>query len=188
MRLTREDLLDRYPTWNEQKHDIVQAFYGDIPLVEWNEKEYARYCELTGTLANVEAVDAYIYIQNGPYRKYCTLIGDIYTKDSGEILCGDLRVKYRGKAYNIYLNLMYGRKALSIFRITGSEILTGFSNKYGMRSPCMKAHTKELDEYVIEDVLKVNLSDYGECVQRFMKEVKSLYEENKVNYIMEGTR
>lgn len=59
MRLTRNELIERYPIWNEARHDIVKVFYGDIPLIEWNKAEYERYSQLEGTLANIEAVEAY---------------------------------------------------------------------------------------------------------------------------------
>lgn len=100
-------------------------------------------------------------------------------------MCGDLQVKYRGKVYSIYLNLMYGLKSLSIFRNSGAESFTGFSNADGLSSPCIKSHTKELDRDLIEKVLKVDLSDYGESVRKFMEAVTALYDKDKVNHIME---
>lgn len=139
MRLTRNELMERYPSWNEAKHDIVKVFYGDIPLIEWNKAEYEKYSQLEGTLANIEAVEAYIWTQNGDYSIYRTLIGDIKIGASGAVLCGDLQVKYGGKVYSIYLNLMYGLKSLSIFRNSGAENFIGFSNADGLSSPCIKS-------------------------------------------------
>ena len=185
MRLSRDELIERYPIWNEERHDIVKAFYGDTPLIEWNKAEYERYLQLEGTLANIEAVDAYIWTQNGDYNIYRTLIGEIKIGASGVVLCGDLQVHYGGKVYSIYLNLMYGLKSLSIFRNSGSEVFTGFSNDDGLSSPNIKAHTKELERDLIEKVLKVDLSDYGESVQKFIEAVRALYDKDKVNRIME---
>lgn len=185
MRLSRNELLEMFPSWNEERHDIVKVFYGDIPLIEWNRAEYEKYSQLEGTLANIEAVEAYIWTQNGDYSIYRTLIGEIKIGASGEVLCGDLQVKYGGKVYSIYLNLMYGLKSFSIFRNSGAENFTGFSNEDGLLSPCIKSHTKELDRDLIEKVLKVNLSDYGESVRKFMEAVKGLYAVDKVNHIME---
>ena len=178
MRLTRDELIERYPSWNEEKHDIAKVFYGDIPLIEWNKAEYEKYSQLEGTLANIEAVEAYIWTQNGDYSIYRTLIGEIKIGSSGAVLCGDLQVKYGGKVYSIYLNLVYGLKSLSIFRNSGSDNLTGFSNADGLSSPCIKAHTKELDTDLIEKVLKTDLSDYGESVRKFMEAVVALYDKD----------
>lgn len=185
MRLSRNELIERYPSWNEEKHNIVKVFYGDIPLIEWNKAEYERYSQLEGTLANIEAVEAYIWTQNGDYNIYRTLIGEIKIGASGTVLCGDLQVKYGGKVYSIYLNLMYGLKSFSIFRNSGAGNFTGFSNADGLLSPCIKSHTKELDRDLIEKVLKADLSDYGESVQKFMEAVTALYNKDKVNHIME---
>ena len=77
MRLSRNELLEMFPSWNEERHDIVKVFYGDIPLIEWNRAEYEKYSQLEGTLANIEAVEAYIWTQNGDYSIYRTLIGEI---------------------------------------------------------------------------------------------------------------
>lgn len=185
MRLSRNELIERYPSWNEAKHDIVKVFYGDIPLIEWDKAEYEKYSQLEGTLANIEAGEAYIWTQNGDYSIYRTLIGNIKIGASGAVLCGDLQVKYGGKVYSIYLNLMYGLKSLSIFRNSGAENFTGFSNADGLSSPCIKSHTKELDRDLIEKVLKVDLSDYGESVRKFMEAVTALYDKDKANHIME---
>lgn len=185
MRLTRNELLEKYPNWNEVRHDIVKVFYGDIPLIEWNKAEYEKYSQLEGTLANIEAVEAYIWTQNGDYSIYRTLIGEIKIGASGAVLCGDLQVKYGGKVYSIYLNLMYGLNSLSIVRNSGAEYFTGFSNEDGLSSPCIKSHTKELDGDLIEKILKVDLSDYGESVKKFMEAVKELYTKDRVNHIME---
>lgn len=185
MRLSRDELIDMYPIWNESRHDIIKVFYGDVPLIEWNKVEYERYLQLEGTLANLEAVEAYIWIQNGDYSIFRTLIGEIKIGASGAVLCGDLQVHYKGMVYSIYLNLMYGLKSLSIFRNSGSVVFSGFSNEDGLASPNTKAHTKELEGDLIEKVLKVDLSDYGESVQKFIEAVRAVYDKDKVNHIME---
>ncbi len=185
MRLSRDELIEKYPSWNEAKHDIVKGLYGDIPLIEWNKAEYEKYTQLRGTLANIEAVNAYIWTQNGDYSIYSTLIGDIQIGASGNVLCGGLRIKYGGKIYNIYLNLMYGLKSLSIFRNSGPGGTVGFSNADGIPSPNTKARTKELDKDLIEKVLGADLSDYGESVRKFMEAVTAVYNQDKVNRIME---
>lgn len=183
MRLTREELLDKYPSWNEAKHDIVKVFYGDIPLVVYNEKQYEWFKTLTGTLANLEAIDAYIYTQNGNYNKYSTLIGDVYINKDGKVLSGDVRINHHGFIYNIFLNEMYGQHCLSIIR--ASNGITGFSNKDGLRSSCIKKNTKELSDDAIKEILNKQLEDYGESIKKFMAAAKELYEQDKTNYIIE---
>lgn len=184
MRLTREELLNKYPSWNENKHDIVKVFYGDIPLVVYDEKQYEWFKTLTGTLANIEAVDAYIYTQNGNYNKYSTLIGDVYINEEGKVLSGSVQVKHHGLIYNIFLNVMYGRCSFSIMGHTSGNT-KGFSNKDGLLSPSIKSHTKELNNETIEKILNTPLKDYGESIQKFMEAAREIYEQDKTNYIME---
>ena len=40
MRLTREELLNKHPIWNESKHDIVAIMYGDEPLVHYDKNHH----------------------------------------------------------------------------------------------------------------------------------------------------
>lgn len=184
MRLTREKLLNKYPSWNEAKHDIVKVFYGDIPLIVYDEKQYEWFKTLTGTLADIESIDAYIYTQNGNYNKYSTLIGNVYINEEGKVLSGSVEVRHYIFIYNIFLNQMYGKCCLSIMRNTPSST-TGFSNKDGLSSPSIKSHTKELENKTIEKILNTPLKDYGESIQKFMKAAREVYEQDKTNYIME---
>ena len=184
MRLTREELLDMYPLWNESRHDIVKVFYGDIPLVIYNEKQYELFKTLTGTLANIEAIDAYIYTQNGNYNKYSTLIGDVYITENEIVLSGNIKIKYRGLIHDIFLNKMYGKYCLSILRNT-SEGTKGFTNKDGLLSPSIKSRTKELDDETIEKILNNPLEDYGETIQKFMEAAREMYIQDSTNHIME---
>lgn len=185
MRLSRDELIETFPTWNEERHNIVKALYGDIPFVEWNKAEYERHIQLQGTLSNITAVEAYIWRLKGDYSIYRTLCGDVYISKSGKVLCGDFRVKHGVEEYVIYLALMYGLKSLSIFRNGFSKMLVGFSNSDGLKSPCIKAHTTELNCDVIEKVLSVDLSDYGDSVKKFFEAARKIYEEDKTNHIME---
>lgn len=184
MRLTRKKLLNKYPSWNESKHDIVKTLYGDIPLVVYDEKQYEWFKTLTGTLADIESIDAYIYTKNGNYNKYSTLIGDVYINENGKVLSGSIQVKYRGIIHNIFLMQMYGKCCLSIMRHTFKNT-TGFSNKDGLSSPSIKAHTKELNNKTIEKILNTPLKDYGESIQKFMEAARKVYEQDRTNYIME---
>ena len=42
MRMTRENLLEKFPSWNESQHDIVAVNYGDDPLIHYDQGEYER--------------------------------------------------------------------------------------------------------------------------------------------------
>ena len=109
MRMTREELKEKWFTsWNDSLHDIVAVNYGDEPLFRYDQEEYEKFQKLTGTLANIEAVDAYIYSRNGNYDEYRTLVGTVKIAEDGRVLCGDINVKYRGKIHNIIVNRMYG--------------------------------------------------------------------------------
>lgn len=107
MRQTKEELLQQFPSWNENRHDIVNVFYGDEPLIIYKENEYEKYQTLTRTMANIMCSYAYMYSQNGEYNVYRTLIGETYIKPDGTVLCGTINVKYRSKTYSIHLNMMY---------------------------------------------------------------------------------
>ena len=137
MRLSNDELKEKYCTfWNDEKHDIGEVQYGDTPLIHYDEKKYEHFHTLTGTMANLEAVKAYIYSQNGTYDLYRTLIGEVYISENGTVLCGDISVKYYGKTYDIILNEMYGLHSLTILRL--GDKVKGFCNKDGQGSPANK--------------------------------------------------
>lgn len=183
MRMTREELKEKwFPSWNESRHDIVAVNYGDEPLIRYNQEEYERFQKLTGTLANLEYVKAYIYSQNGNYNLYRTLIGEVYIAEDGRVLCGDVNVTFRGKVHNIIFNKMYGFKRLDVLRLSGDYVV-GFSNADGQGSPSIK--TKEMDKDLIERILNDPLSDYGIGIQKFMEAARELYTEDTTNHIME---
>ena len=184
--MSRDEIIQLYPIWNEQRHDIVKVMYGEDPLIIWNEEYYKRWCTYTGTASNIEGVNAYMWSQNGDYFVYSTLIGEIYITTSGRVLGGTVNLKYRGLTYNIHLNLMYGFKALDILRLSGGKSV-GFSSKDGTGSPASKNYTEELDKEHIEKVLNVDLSDYGESIHSFIRECITIYEEDNTNYILEKT-
>ena len=184
MRMTREEILEKYPSWNESRHDIVAVNYGDEPLIHYDKNEYDRYQNYwskDSTFANIMAVDAYIYSQNGTYDEYRTFIGNIRIAEDGRVLCGNVNVKYRGKVYDIIFNRMYGFKKLDILRLDG-EYVVGFSNADGQGSPSIR--TKEMDKDLIERILNDPLSDYGYAIQRFMEAARELYAEDTTNHIM----
>ena len=185
MRMTREELLEKFPSWNESRHDIVAVNYGDEPLIHYDQEEYERYQNYwskDNIFANIMAADAYIYSQNRTYDEYRTLIGEVRITEDGRVLCGDVNVKYRGKTHNIILNTMYGFKKLDILRL-GGEYVVGFSSADGQGSP--SRYTKEMDTETIERILNDPLSDYGIGIQKFMEVARELYAEDTTNHIME---
>lgn len=184
MRLSNAELKEKYCTfWNDEKHNIGEVYYGDIPSIHYDEKEYEHFCTLTGTMSNISAIDAYIYSQNGTYDLYNTLIGKVRISENGNVLNGNISVKYYGKFYNIILNEMYGLHSLTILRL-GNKV-KGFCNRDGQGSPAHKFRTEELDDEKILKVLNVDLSDYGESIHKFIKACKDLYNKDNTNYIMD---
>lgn len=176
MRQTREELLQQFPSWNENKRDIVKVNYGDEPSMVWNKEEYVKWSKY-----NSFTIERYIWTQNGDYNNYYTLIGETYIKPDGTVLGGNVNVKYRGKSHTVHLNMMYGWKALDILRI--GEWVVGFSNKDGQGSPSIM--TKEMDKETIEKILNMPLEDYGYGIQRFMETARQVYGMDTTNYIME---
>lgn len=184
MRISNAELKEKYLTsWNDAKHDIGEVQYGDTPLIHYDEKEYEYFHTLTGTLANICAVEAYIYFRNGTYDLYKTLIGEVFISENETVLCGNINVEYYGKTYNIILNEMYGLHSLTILRL-GNKV-KGYCNKDGQGSPANKCRTEELDDETILKVLNVNLSDYGESIHKFIMACKDLYGKDNTNYIMD---
>ena len=184
MRLSNTELKEKYCTfWNDAKHDIGEVYYGDTPLIHYDEKEYEHFHTLTGTMANICAVKAYVYSQNGTYDLYRTLIGEVSISENGTVLHGNINVKYCGKIYDIILNEMYGLHSLTILRLENK--VKGFCNKDGQGSQSNKFNTEELNDETILKVLNVDLSDYGESIHKFIKACKDLYDKDNTNYIMD---
>ena len=183
MRMTREELKEKWFTlWNDSLHDIVAVQYGDEPLIKYTQNEYEKFQKLTGTLANIEAVAAYIYSQNGNYDEYRTLVGSVNIAEDGRVLCGDVNVKYRGKIHNIIINRMYGFYKLDILRMSSGKVI-GFSNADGQGSPSI--YTEEMDKDLIERILNDSMEDYGYGIQKFMECAREMYAQDSVNHIME---
>lgn len=180
MRLTNEELLKKYPCWNTDRNDIGKIMYGDEPLIKWDKERYEKYQKLTGTLANLEAAEAFICSQYGTYYIYSTLIGRVYIAEDGKVLYGDVNVNYRG--YNsVHLNNMYGFNALDILKIGGQNVV-GFSNAGGLGSPSI--HTKEMDKDIVEKIINNKMKDYGIGIQKFMDAVRERYNADTTNHIM----
>ena len=183
MRMTREELKEKWFTsWNDSRNDIIAVNYGDEPLFRYDQEKYEKFQKLTGTMANIEAIDAYIYTQNGNYDEYRTFAGTVKIAENGRVLCGDVNVKYRGKIHNIIINRMYGFYKLVILRMSSGKVV-GFSNADGQGSPSI--YTEEMDKDLIERILNDSMEDYGYGIQKFMECAREMYAQDSVNYIME---
>lgn len=184
-RYTKEQLLYFYPWWNsKRKNDVVGVTYMDIPLIHWDENSYKAWQKLTSTESSTEAVEAFMYANYGDYDIYSShLLGRVCISKSGDVLCGDINVKYRGRTYSILLNMMYGFDALDIIHI-GSNIDTGFSNS-GSSIGSPSRNVRELDKDAIEAIINNPMSDYGQGCQKFMNAVRELYHKDENNHILE---
>lgn len=186
MRKTREELLKIHPSWNEEKHDIVKVFYGDIPLYAYTAEDYMKYIGLEdGTYKNLCTKDAYIWSQMGDFSLYRTLMGEIYLFHNNGSISGDFRVKNGNYDYpcTINLNQMYGLKSLDLIQICTRKVI-GFSNIDGIGSPCIKQKTEEMKDETIIKLLNSDISDYGEVVKDFFKQCLLVYNDNNKNHIM----
>lgn len=180
MRMTREDFLTKYPSWNENRHDIVACMYGDVPVKCWDANEYHEWRKLEGTLSNINAVEAYMYVQNGEYSIYNTEIGRVCITKDNKVISGEINVQYKGKNNIIYLNNQNDMVGLSIFRI-GQELI-GWRNQYGVRSYFTR--TKKMDMDMAYEILHQKLEDYGFGVQMFMKTAREIFISDVENWIM----
>lgn len=182
MRKSREELLEMHPIWNEERHDIVKVMYGDDPLICYNPTTMTK-----DKIKYEDSVRLFIYSQNGSYKFYRTLQGEIGISDNGNVLYGDFSVKYNGMTYDIILNDMYGLHSLTILRLSGSGKVKGWCNKDGQGSPANKMRTEELNDEIIVKVLNSDISDFGESVHKFFDRCIELYNEGTTNYIMDKT-
>lgn len=185
MRKTREELLEMCPSWNEDRHDIVKVFYGDIPLYTYTEQDYLKYITEDDTF-NLGAKDAYIWSKMGDFSLYRTLVGDIYLIHNNGSISGDFGVKNGNHHHlcTIYLNQMYGFKSLALIQICTNKVI-GFSNIDGIGSPSNNKRTEKMKEETIIKLLNNDISDYGVVVHDFFKQCMSIYNIDKTNHIME---
>ena len=188
MRKTREEIIAENCWVNIKRNDIVEYCYGDVPLRTYTEKDYTKYKKADGTLANILAVDAYIYSVYGDYDIYDILCGKIcIEKKHDNILYGEIKVKYNGNIYYININNMYGLKGLGIKCLHGGWV-TGWCNVDDAGSSANKYHTKEMDKDMIEKILNhKSLKDYGISVKRFIDLAWEIYNSNSENQIMNKT-
>lgn len=181
IRLSKEYLTGRFPSWND-KQDIVKVMYGDEPLYIVD-----RVVETdNSTINNIFGVQNYIFTRNGKYAKYRTLIGEIAINAEGNVLYGELGIKYRRKMHRVFLTNMYGRRILKIICVYHGGHIKGWSN---FKIISLSGFLKLNDELPIKTVNKLfqqkDLKDYGESVQKFVAECSSIVEESDNHFLDE---
>ena len=188
-RLTSSQILQQFPSWsNHPSGNIAAVRYGDIPDKTYTEQDYKYFQTLSRTSSNICYVNAFIYMVNGSYDIYKTNAGDVFIHhDTQKLMYGSVNIPYRSKSIMIHINLMYGRKALSILDLKGTGKVRGFCNKDGQGSPTNHLSTEEFDRDTIKKILSNPMAEYGYGIQKFMQAARDLYEEEPYNYIMEKT-
>lgn len=186
MRKAREQLLDKYPYWNETRNNIVRTLYGDEPLRRYTEGDHQRYldCYNSGemTLANVLFSDAWIWSLCGDFDDYRLLNGGV--KIGKRVLSGSVDVHYFGKCYNICYNDIYGDKHLSILRI--GTTCRGWRNYEQMCPSRIEKNNAELSDDIIQKIFGgKEWDDYGEAVQIFRAKCREVYEADKTNHYLD---
>lgn len=181
MRSSKEDLKEQFPSWND-KQDIIKVMYGDEPLCIVD-----RVIETDNpTINNIYGVQNYIFTCNGKYEKYQTLIGSVAINADGNILYGNVGIKYRGKIHDVFLNNIYGKETLKIICIYHDGHIKGWSNVETMSPSRVQ---KLNDELPIDTVNKLfqrkYLQDYGESVQKFIAECRSVVAKSDNHFLDE---
>ena len=181
----RETLAFQYPSYAQSLGDrLVSVLYGDEPIHNYNREHYEsvkRLADKDEHLANICAIDQYIYANYGDYLLYKTFAGDIYTKSDGDILAASISVKYSNRNYNIQLNRMYGHVSFSIsynpYSFNGLyQIWT-----YGDQSYPVPKVYQLMDYDLVMKLVNVK-HDYGKSYQSVLDYCKNKLEKDKKNY------
>lgn len=185
MRKTHEELAFEYPSFAISFGDrLVSVLYGDEPMFYYNREHYETvkgWSLKVKTIANIVAVEQYMYANYGDYVLYRTLAGEIYIKADGEILAASIGVKHSNKNYDIRLNRMYGHDSFSIsynpYSFNGLYQIWTYGD---ISYPVPKVY--QLMEYDL--VMKiVNVKhDYGKSYQSVLDYCKSILKKDKKNY------
>ena len=185
MRKTHDELAFQYPSYAKSLGDrLVPVLYGDEPMHNYNREHYENMKRLTDKdehLANICAIDQYIYANYGDYLLYKTFAGDIYIKPNGDILAASIGVKYSGKNYDIRLNRMYGHDSFSIsynpYSFDGLYQIWTYGD---ISYPVPKVY-QLMDYDLVMKIVNVK-HDYGKSYQSVLDYCKSVLEKDKKNY------
>jgi hypothetical protein len=187
MRLTKEELLKKYPwnTSNSYNGDIVAVLYGDIPHIHYthdrvrmeNSDRYGYFDnDMDDIISAINGINHYIFSQCGEFSNYYTLIGDVRVFKDWFIGTADLQIKYNGKTYNLTLNDLYGDTKLSLSLITSSIYRTYDINDD--RSWISTRWTPMSKEEALKVVDVKRVADYGDIIKMAVEKCRKIIEEN----------
>jgi hypothetical protein len=176
MRLTREELLEQYPYWNEENNDIVKVMYGDEPLIKWTHDrvrwENEKDKDPDSIVATLNTVEHYIVARCGDFGDYRPMIGGVKVLTRNRIGSCDINIKYNGKTYNLMLNELYGKTIMSLTLNTSTIYRT---YDIGQDSSWISTRWTPMSK---EEALKVvdvkRVADYGDVVKRAVERCREL--------------
>lgn len=189
MRKTKEELLEKFPYWNEERNDVVTTLYGDEPLCRYDQYKYKLYTDCyDSTLAAVLFGDAWIWSIHGDFDDYRLINGGMRVRADGKILWADLNVHYSGRTYELCLDQLYDKSKLSIIWI-GQDTVKGWRNFATACPSRIEGKNKELSDEEIYHVLNSkDWRDFGYDVQRCRRRCVELYELDKTNHYLDEWR
>jgi hypothetical protein len=176
MRLTREELLEQYPYWNEENNDIVKVMYGDEPLIKWTHDrvrwENEKDKDPDSIVATLNTVEHYIVARCGDFGDYRTMIGGVKVLTRNRIGSCDINIKYNGKTYNLMLNELYGKTIMSLSLNTSTIYRT---YDIGQDTSWISIRWTPMSK---EEALKVvdvkRVADYGDVVKRAVERCREI--------------
>jgi hypothetical protein len=178
MRKTKEELLEEFPWWNSESHDIVAVKYGDEPLIRWTYDRVRRENEdrdPNETIANLNAVDHYILARCGDFAEYRTIIGGVRVLTQNRVGTCDINIKYNGKTYNVMLNDLYDKTILTVTLNT----MGGIFRTYDVNTDSSWV-TRSWTPMSKEEALKIldvsRVEDYGDVVKRAIEKCREIVE------------
>jgi hypothetical protein len=176
MRLTREELLEQYPYWNEENNDIVKVMYGDEPLIKWTHDrvrwENEKDKDPDSIVATLNTVEHYIVARCGDFGDYRTMIGGVKVLTRNRIGACDINIKYNGKTYNLMLNELYGKTIMSLSLNTSTIYRT---YDIGQDTSWISIRWTPMSK---EEALKVvdvkRVAEYGDVVKRAVERCREI--------------
>lgn len=189
MRVSRERLTEKYPSWNEDKNDIVKTLYGDTPLRHYTKKDFDFYdtCK-DKTLKNILLLDSIIWKYKGDFDEYRLINGNIKVSSKNEYIIADLNFRGYYIFYNNIYNNIYNKSRMSITKNYGIKV-KGWSN---FRSYCASRIEKNNEELDRESIIRIlnyrEWNDFGKIVKDFGDNLMNLYERDETNHYLDEWR
>lgn len=188
MRLTTDEILEKYPSMNMSgKHyDTVQGrYYGDLP---YGNGKPLKWEPPTGnsTIDNIEAVDRFVsakYCEDEVY-KYAFCHGDGYLRKHGDdyfAIGGSLTLQYNGGAYHMTLfNDHCGINGFNIWKgDSGKVTIVAYASSDQMWN---MLPTKNVRDTIDVDIVKKIFNktkkndEYGFFAQKIIERAESMLE------------